>query len=645
MVRARARGFLPPRSTRAASTAQRRRLRRAPARGSFSLDGEATGRRQSRPRMRARASPRAAPSRASVKNNTRRRIVRARAADARRQDALGGQDFIYSQRSGVEEELFKGNVLGVDADVTTGEHRETAFRSFSNVSDEFHVPRRFIERVATHVAKNVLADKGSMRGCAPALILGVWGHKGCGKTFNVELACKKMGLTPIVTSAGELEDSTAGEPGAMLRRRYLTAARAMRETGRLSCLIINDIDAGIGKFKDDLGTVNNQITHGTLMNICDNPTQVSEGTVWRSDFKSTNARVPIIVTGNDFSRLYAPLTRDGRMDLWMWEPTRIELADILYAMMSDDGLSMEDCVALVETFPNQPLDFFGAIRARVYDDAVRELILDVGLDALGEALVGDERKRVGLEEVRVTFDALVSCGRDVVREQENVNSIQLAREYMRWQEPGELANARAAEATRREKEPLPYEPDAAAVELRERAKSTMLAAVEERARNTEPVETIEEEEEVVESFPWRIENIGEAQRLIEAGSTVFDIRPVKDFNRETLKGAVSMPAAVRTGGLSDAVDTPDIAAMITAITADARYAGISAPVVVFHAAEASDAYRVDALRALANVFEDVVEVDGGLPFYFKHFTPAGKRRPRYVGYGNDNEETFWTASN
>ena len=453
--------------------------------------------------MRAREAPRKAPSGGRVEKNTRRRLVRARAADARRQDALGGQDFIYSQRSGVEEELFKGNVLGVDADVATGEHRETSFRSFSNVSEEFHVPRRFIERVATHVAKNVLADKGSTRGCAPALILGVWGHKGCGKTFNVELACKKMGMTPIVTSAGELEDSTAGEPGAMLRRRYLTAARAMRETGRLSCLIINDIDAGIGKFKDDLGTVNNQITHGTLMNICDNPTQVSEGAVWRSDFKSTNARVPIIVTGNDFSRLYAPLTRDGRMDLWMWEPTRDELADVLYAMMSDDGLSKEDCVALVETFPNQPLDFFGAIRARVYDDAVRELILDVGLDDLGEALVGDERKRVWLEEVHVTLDALVTCGREIVCEQENVNSIQLAREYMRWQEPEDLASARAAEAARREKEPLPYEPDATAVELRERAKSMMLAASEERARNAEPAETIEEasEEESPESFP------------------------------------------------------------------------------------------------------------------------------------------------
>jgi hypothetical protein len=54
---------------------------------------------------------------------------------------------------------------------------------------------------------------------------------------------------------------------------------------------------------------------------------------------------------------------------------------------------------------------------------------------------------------------------------------------------------------------------------------------------------------------------------------------------------------------------------------------------------------LDALRALAEVFDDVVEVEGGLPFYLKHFTPAGKRRPRYVGYGAENEETFWTASN
>lgn len=63
-------------------------------------------------------------------------------------------------------------------------------------------------------------------------------------------------------------------------------------------------------------TVNNQIVVGTLMNLSDNPTRVSIGQDWReSDI--TN-RIPIIVTGNDFSTLYAPLVRDGRMDKFYW---------------------------------------------------------------------------------------------------------------------------------------------------------------------------------------------------------------------------------------------------------------------------------------------------------------------------------------
>lgn len=594
--------------------------------------------------MDARSAPRIAPARARSSRATSSSLA---SASKRSGDALGGQDYIYSQRSGVREELFKGNILGVDADVASGEYRERAFRTFGNVEGEgFHVPERFVARVATHVAKNLLADKGGLRSVKPAVILGIWGHKGAGKTFNVELACKKMGLMPIVTSAGELEDGTAGEPGAMLRRRYLTAARAMRETGQLSCLIINDIDAGIGRFRDDLGTVNNQITHGTLMNICDNPTLVSEGTVWRSDFKSTNARVPIIVTGNDFSKLYAPLTRDGRMDLWMWEPTREELANMLHAMMKDDGMSLDNCRVLVNAFPQQPLDFFGALRARVYDDAVREYVIRVGLDGLSDALVGvDERRRVGLDKVPASLEKLIQAGRELCAEQENVNNIQLAREYMRWQDPGDLAKARAAEAEKAQKRPpATYEPDETARAMREDAKAKMRAAAEERAQIVLPVPVAQEEEPEEEKVPWRVENIGEAQRLYESGVKCLDIRPVKDFNRETLKGAISMPAAVRTGGFSDAVDVPDIDSMLARIAGDKSFTKTST-VVVFHAAEASDAYHRDALRALTDVFDDVVEVEGGLPFYFKHFTPGGKRRPRYVGYGAHNEETFWTASN
>lgn len=63
-------------------------------------------------------------------------------------------------------------------------------------------------------------------------------------------------------------------------------------------------------------TVNNQIVVGTLMNLCDNPTRVSIGQDWRES--DITQRVPVIVTGNDFSTLYAPLIRDGRMEKFYW---------------------------------------------------------------------------------------------------------------------------------------------------------------------------------------------------------------------------------------------------------------------------------------------------------------------------------------
>lgn len=69
---------------------------------------------------------------------------------------------------------------------------------------------------------------------------------------------------------------------------------------------------------------------GTLMNIADNPNRVSVFQVWRdSDLVQ---RVPIIVTGNDFSTLFAPLVRDGRMAKFYWEPDRIDLINILFQM-------------------------------------------------------------------------------------------------------------------------------------------------------------------------------------------------------------------------------------------------------------------------------------------------------------------------
>ena len=111
-------------------------------------------------------------------------------------------------------------------------------------------------------------------------------------------------------SAGELEHEWAGTPGKLIRERYRKASEVARVRGKLSCLLINDIDAGIGRFSNTQVltqypvvqtrcsvqvTVNNQIVVGTLMNLCDDPTRVSVGEEWRTD--RTLKRVPIIVTG------------------------------------------------------------------------------------------------------------------------------------------------------------------------------------------------------------------------------------------------------------------------------------------------------------------------------------------------------------
>jgi hypothetical protein len=47
--------------------------------------------------------------------------------------------------------------------------------------------------VQMHVAKNYLCDAGSLSNIRVPLILGVWGEKGMGKTFQTELAFKKLG--------------------------------------------------------------------------------------------------------------------------------------------------------------------------------------------------------------------------------------------------------------------------------------------------------------------------------------------------------------------------------------------------------------------------------------------------------------------
>jgi len=345
------------------------------------------------------------------------------------------QDFSDDQQDiqrgkGLVDSLFQGDVVGVKGTqnvvLSSSDYQSDGMKNLDNVDAAgLYISKAFMDKMTLHITKNFL----KLPKIKIPLILGVWGGKGQGKTFQTELVYKKLGVNPIVMSAGELESGNAGEPAKLIRQRYREASDIVKK-GKMASLFINDLDAGAGRMGGATQyTVNNQMVNATLMNIADNPTNVQLPGVYE---QQEIPRVPIIATGNDFSTLYAPLIRDGRMEKFYWSPTREDRVGICCGIFKDDGVEQPDVEVLVDTFEGQSIDFFGALRARVYDDKVRDFILDVGLDALGRRLVNPslQEGEVVFEPPQMTLDVLLRYGKALEAEQENVKRVQLADAYL-----------------------------------------------------------------------------------------------------------------------------------------------------------------------------------------------------------------------
>ncbi|XP_027331496.1 ribulose bisphosphate carboxylase/oxygenase activase, chloroplastic-like [Abrus precatorius] len=295
--------------------------------------------------------------------------------------------------------------------------------NLDNNMDGLYIAPAFMDKLVVHITKNFM----TLPNIKVPLILGIWGGKGQGKSFQCELVFAKMGISPIMMSAGELESGNAGEPAKLIRQRYREAADIIKK-GKMCCLFINDLDAGAGRLGGTTQyTVNNQMVNATLMNIADNPTNVQLPGMYN---KEENPRVPIIVTGNDFSTLYAPLIRDGRMEKFYWAPTREDRIGVCKGIFRTDNVPDDDIVKLVDTFPGQSIDFFGALRARVYDDEVRKWISGVGVAMVGKKLVNSKEGPPTFDQPWMSLDKLLGYGNMLVQEQENVKRVQLADKYL-----------------------------------------------------------------------------------------------------------------------------------------------------------------------------------------------------------------------
>ena len=296
----------------------------------------------------------------------------------------------------------------------------------------YYIAPRFLDTLAVHITKNYL----KLPEVKIPLIMGVHGRKGEGKTFQCELVYERMGVEVVPISGGELESPDAGDPARLIRLRYREAAELVRVRGKMAVLMINDIDAGAGRF-DALTqyTVNTQLVNNTLMNIADNPTNVQlPGSYDETEIQ----RVPIIVTGNDLSTLYAPLIRDGRMEKFYWEPDRSDRIGIVGGIFAPDGLSSQDVTMLVDTFPHQAIDFFGAVRAQIYNEQIRDFIDAVGIENVSRSVVNTLTPPT-FRKPDFTLSHLIEVGYRLVGEQRRVDDSHLANEYNRVLQSGHAA--------------------------------------------------------------------------------------------------------------------------------------------------------------------------------------------------------------
>lgn len=62
--------------------------------------------------------------------------------------------------------------------------------NFDNMKDGLYIAPAFMDKIVIHVAKNFM----NLPNIKVPLILGVWGGKGQGKSFQCELVMSKLGI-------------------------------------------------------------------------------------------------------------------------------------------------------------------------------------------------------------------------------------------------------------------------------------------------------------------------------------------------------------------------------------------------------------------------------------------------------------------
>ena len=98
-------------------------------------------------------------------------------------------------------------------------------------------------------------------------------------------------------------------------KKIYSAAINLKNTGEVVAILIDDFHMGNATTDENVKrTINSNLLTGHLMNLAEN---------------NNSIKIPIILTGNDFSKTYAPLLRSGRADKFEWNPNYEEKKEIV----------------------------------------------------------------------------------------------------------------------------------------------------------------------------------------------------------------------------------------------------------------------------------------------------------------------------
>jgi ATPase family associated with various cellular activities (AAA) len=221
------------------------------------------------------------------------------------------------------------------------------------------------------------------------MLLAIQGLPGDGKSFQAERALQLAEIRVFRLSGSLLSGQFEGNSLEAIRDLYESAAKhadTPSPEGGNAALLLEDFDLSPASQRNGTQyTVNSQLLTGFLMNLHDDVAACRVG---------TGRRLPVYLTGNDFSCLHGPLARPGRIDFFTWEPTPEERADIVFTALTDyvADLSREDAALFCKKYPALPVSAFVAAGQRVCAAALYDMLAQQGWEKF-DAFTKDQSAR------------------------------------------------------------------------------------------------------------------------------------------------------------------------------------------------------------------------------------------------------------